>query len=334
MTPGTGRRRLIAGLALGTAFAVLTGCVAAGQPFGALDRAVNTAAHHATVAHPALLAAARTVTLLGGAAVLTALVVIAVALLARTDRRRAVAVLALTAGAALVHSLLKVLVGRARPTFTDPLVHLASQAFPSGHATNSTVVYGTLLLLTVPRIGPAAGRRLLTLGVAVLVAGVAASRVLLGAHWLTDVVGGLLLGLTWLAVFFPTATRCAGSTAADRAKASLALRHTAPSPFAVTARPDPGVPGAVIRRVRLGWHQAGQDWRYEDVSRDQWEIVCRDCGDDEGPPQRQTSNVSLLRRPIVGPTRARTALQHHLDAHPQTDPGRSGRSQVGQHQTG
>ena len=44
-----------------------------------------------------------------------------------------------------------------------------------------------------------------------LVAGVASSRVLLGAHWLTDVVGGLLLGLTWLAVFFPTATRCAGS---------------------------------------------------------------------------------------------------------------------------
>ena len=252
MTPGTGRRRLIAGVALGTAFAALTGCVAAGQPFGALDRAVNTAAHHATVAHPALLAAARTVTLLGDAAVLAPLVVLAVALLARTDRRRAVAVLTLTAGAALVHSLLKVLVGRARPTFTDPLVHLASQAFPSGHATTSTVVYGTLLLLTVPRIGPAAGRRLLTLGVAVLVAGVAASRVLLGAHWLTDVVGGRLRGLTWLAVFFPTATRCAGSTAADRAKASLALQHTAPSPFAVTARPDPGAPGAVIRRVRLG----------------------------------------------------------------------------------
>jgi len=332
VTPGTGRRRRLAGLAPGAAFAALTGCVAAGQPFGALDRAVNTAAHHATVAHPVLLAAARTVTLLGGAAVLTALVVLAAALLARTDRRRAVAVLALTAGAALVHSLLKVLIGRPRPTFADPLVHLASQAFPSGHATNSTVVYGTLLLLMLPRIGPAAGRRLLTLGVAVLVAGVAASRVLLGAHWLTDVVGGLLLGLTWLAVFFPTATRCAGSTDAGRAQASpnspssargrQAAQHTAPSPFAVTGRPDPGAPGALIRRVRFGWHQAGQDWRYEDVSRDQWELVCRDCGDDEGPPQRQTANVRLLRRPIVGPTRAQTALQHHLKAHRQTDPQR------------
>lgn len=60
----------------------------------------------------------------------------------------------------------------------------------------------------------------MTLGVAVLVAGVAASRVLLGAHWLTDVVGGLLLGLTWLAVFFPAAIRCAGSTDAGRAQAS------------------------------------------------------------------------------------------------------------------
>ena len=339
MTPGTGRRRLIAGVALGTAFAALTGCVAAGQPFGALDRAVNTAAHHATVAHPALLAAARTVTLLGGAAVLTTLFVIAVALLARTDRRRAVAVLALTAGAALVHSLLKVLVGRARPTFTDPLVHLASQAFPSGHATTSTVVYGTLLLLTLPRIGPAAGRRLLTLGVAGLVAAVAASRVLLGAHWLTDVVGGLLLGLTWLAVFFPATTRSASSIENGRSAASGGFpssaqgqqaARTAPSPFAVTARPDPAAPGAVIRRVRFGWHQAGQDWRYEDVSRDQWEIVCRDCGDDEGPPQRETAKVRLLRKPIVGPTRAQTAQQHHLNTHRQTAASRPpGRSQIG-----
>ncbi len=332
MTPGTGRRRRIAGLALGAAFAALTGCVAAGQPFGALDRAVNTAAHHATVAHPALLAAARTVTPLGGTAVLTALVVLAVALLARTDRRRAAAVLALTVGAALVHSLLKVLVGRPRPTFADPLVHLASQAFPSGHSTNSTVVYGTLLLLILPLIPAATGRRLLTLAVAVLVAAVAASRVLLGAHWLTDVVGGLLLGLTWLALFFPAATRSAESTENGRSAASegapssaqvqQAAQRTAPSPFAVTARPDPGAPGALIRRVRFGWHQAGQDWRYEDVSRDQWELVCRDCGDDEGPPQRQTADVSLLRRPIVGPTRAQTALEHHLKAHRQTDPQR------------
>jgi len=94
VTPATGRRRRIAGLAFGAAFAALTGCVAAGQPFGTLDRAVNTAAHHATLAHPVLLAAARSVTLLGGAAVLTALVVLAVVLLARTNRRRAVAVLA------------------------------------------------------------------------------------------------------------------------------------------------------------------------------------------------------------------------------------------------
>jgi len=174
----------------------------------------------------------------------------------------------------------------------------------------------------------------------VLVAAVAASRVLLGAHWLTAVVGGLLLGLTWLALFFPAATRSAESTENGRSAASegapssaqvqQAAQRTAPSPFAVTARLDPGATGAVIRRVRLGWHQAGQDWRYEDVSRDQWEIVCRDCGDDEGPPQRQTAKVRLLRKPIVGPTRAQTALAHHLDTHRQTAASRPpGRSQIG-----
>jgi len=138
---------------------------------------------------------------------------------------------------------------------------------------------------------------------------------------------GLLMGLAGLAAFLPAANRSAESTETGQpgasqgppgsARTQRAARDTEPSPFAVTARPDPEPTGAVIRRVRLGWHQAGHDWRYEDVSRDQWEIVCRDCGDDEGPPQRQTADVRLLRRPVIGRPRAQTALQHHLDAHRQ-----------------
>lgn len=110
-------------------------------------------------------------------------------------------------------------------------------------------------------------------------------------------------------------THCSPSQTPGSSPLRQASQRRTPSAFAATARPDAEATGAVIRRVRLGWHQAGQDWRYEDVSRDQWEIICRDCGDDEGPPQRQTAVVSLLRRPIVGRTRAQAALQHHVAAH-------------------
>ncbi len=130
--------------------------------------------------------------------------------------------------------------------------------------------------------------------------------------------------------FIPAAARSAGSTDAGQPGGSGArpsstrlrqpAQRTAPSPFAVTARPDPEATGAVIRRIRLGWHRAGQDWRYDDVSRDQWEIICRDCGDDEGAPPQQTADVRLLRRPVVGLARAQAALQHHLDTHRQTGP--------------
>jgi len=115
-------------------------------------------------------------------------------------------------------------------------------------------------------------------------------------------------------------THCSPSETPRSSPRRQAAQRATPSPFAVTARPDTEATGAVIRRVRLGWHQSGQNWRYEDVSRDQWEIICRDCGDDEGPPQRQSAAVSLLRRPIVGRTRAQAALQHHVAAHREIGP--------------
>jgi len=317
--------RRTAALLLAALFSGLAVCVRLGHPFGQVDAAVNRAAHHSALAHPTLLAAARAVTLLGGATVLVPVAVLTAALLARTDRRRALAVLVLAGGGALVHSLLKVLVGRPRPVFADPLVYVASQAFPSGHATNSTVVYGALLCVVLPRLDVAGSRRLAAVGTAVVVAGIASSRVLLGAHWLTDVVGGVVLGLSWLALFFPTPTdsprvqanrrsRSVGVSVSDRPEGSR-LRPT-PSPFAVTAHRnlDPTSP-AEVRRVRLGWHEAGGGWRYEDVSRDMWEIICRDCGDTQGPPQHQNAAVRRLRTPVTGRDRALKALQQHLAMH-------------------
>ncbi|MGW1541672.1 phosphatase PAP2 family protein [Streptomyces sp. NPDC002309] len=89
---------------------------------------------------------------------------------------------------------LKAAVGRERPQWSDPVDSAQYAAYPSGHAMTATVVLGLLLWLLHHH---GADRTLFrtVLAVAVVsVSGVGLTRVWLGVHWLTDVVGGWLLG--------------------------------------------------------------------------------------------------------------------------------------------
>ncbi|MEU9456571.1 phosphatase PAP2 family protein [Streptomyces sp. NPDC048277] len=89
---------------------------------------------------------------------------------------------------------LKVAVGRPRPVWPDPVDSAGYAAFPSGHAMTATVVCGLLLWL-LHRCGT--GRVLWRTAVAaagVSVVGVGLTRVWLGVHWPSDVLGGWLLG--------------------------------------------------------------------------------------------------------------------------------------------
>lgn len=109
----------------------------------------------------------------------------------------AVVVVLTTASGAILTQILKWLVGRARPDVVPHLRDVASSSFPSGHAALSAVVYLTLgLLLATAMTTPRA--RLYCLAWAVLLTVlVGASRVFLGVHYPTDVLGGWALGLAW-----------------------------------------------------------------------------------------------------------------------------------------
>lgn len=77
--------------------------------------------------------------------------------------------------------------------------HVSDAAFPSGHTTRGIALFGFLAVLTARDFRLA--WRWLPYTVATLIAlGIAASRLYLGAHWLSDVVGGLTLGLIWVTV--------------------------------------------------------------------------------------------------------------------------------------
>ncbi|MEV5437554.1 phosphatase PAP2 family protein [Streptomyces sp. NPDC052682] len=94
----------------------------------------------------------------------------------------------------LLQQSLKAAVGRPRPVFPDPVDSAHYAAFPSGHAMTATVVLGLLLWL-LHRGGVTRAVWHTAVAVAVVsVAGVGLTRVWLGVHWPTDVLGGWLLG--------------------------------------------------------------------------------------------------------------------------------------------
>jgi membrane-associated phospholipid phosphatase len=102
------------------------------------------------------------------------------------------------AGQFAASNLIKFAVARVRPDL-GPIRGLGTPSFPSGHATASAATFAALALVVGRDRSPLARARMMGVAVAFAVA-VAGSRVLLGVHWFSDVVSGLLLGWAWFAV--------------------------------------------------------------------------------------------------------------------------------------
>jgi undecaprenyl-diphosphatase len=112
-------------------------------------------------------------------------------------RRPAILVAVTMVGAALLSGGTKALVGRPRPVVAVVVHRASGRSFPSGHALTSFVAVGRLVLLLWPTCS--ARQRALLLGVAtLLVTAIGFSRLALGVHYLTDVLGGWLIGALWL----------------------------------------------------------------------------------------------------------------------------------------
>jgi membrane-associated phospholipid phosphatase len=104
------------------------------------------------------------------------------------------------AGAGLLGAALKLAFERPRPPFGDPAIHESTLSFPSGHSMGSVVGYGLLAYVTVLALARPWQGILAAFALGLLVLLIGFSRIYLGAHYLSDVLGGLTVGGFWVGV--------------------------------------------------------------------------------------------------------------------------------------
>jgi membrane-associated phospholipid phosphatase len=191
---------VVAGLLLAVPFALLLLLVADHWgPLQRLDVSLDTHLNSFAYRHDGYVSVLRAIsTVLSPAVFELVSVVVGAVLLVRRQPRLAVWLVVTVFGGGLLSTLLKSAVGRQRPLVAHPVAHALSASFPSGHALGVVVGVGALLLVALPSVPRPWRPAAVVLGVLAVLA-VGFSRLGLGVHYLSDVLGGYLLGAGWLA---------------------------------------------------------------------------------------------------------------------------------------
>jgi undecaprenyl-diphosphatase len=169
-------------------------------PLESVDHGLAAGLNRVASAHRPVVAVMDLISLVGSSSVLSWLVVIATVLLVVRGRYRLALYLPVTwLGAVGLDPALKAAVGRLRPVVAHPVATAGGNSFPSGHSLGSIAGYGALLLVFLPAL-PRRARKPVTAAVVLLVAAVGFSRLALGVHYLSDVLGALALGIAWLGI--------------------------------------------------------------------------------------------------------------------------------------
>ena len=146
-----------------------------------------------------LVTAFELVTLSGNAVVLSAIVLsVGVVLWRRGAANDTALLVAAFFGAEVVNAAMKLAFRRPRPELA--FLDLDTYSFPSGHSAAATAAFGALAFLLWPHVRTVARRVALVSATVFAIALVGFSRLYLGVHYLSDVLGGFALGAAWLSI--------------------------------------------------------------------------------------------------------------------------------------
>ena len=170
-----------------------------------LDRSIEATLYAG--GRPGLIVVARILTILGEPTVLVGGGFIVAAWLWYRGRARFAfgLLLVILVGRGLTE-VQKYWIARARPTIEPHLVVVKTSSFPSGHSASSMIFYLTVAVALVP----AGWRRVAAAGAVILSLLIGLSRVMLGVHWPSDVIGGWSFGMLWVLVTLRPAERLFG----------------------------------------------------------------------------------------------------------------------------
>jgi undecaprenyl-diphosphatase len=154
--------------------------------------------HHRS---PGLTRVAMEITALGGASVTILVVLLASVFLWLSKHKWSVYVLMLVVlGTKVLNDLLKGGFGRERPSIVESITETSSQSFPSGHAMSAFVTYASVAYL-IGRLEPSKRLRYAIWTVAfLLILAIGTTRMYLGVHYPSDIIGGYLAGAAWIFV--------------------------------------------------------------------------------------------------------------------------------------
>lgn len=175
---------------------VLTGLVGVGfDPLVDLDHVAARQAYDATFGHHGRVGFWEAVTAWGGPPTMRLVMLVgAIALAVARRGSLAVWLVVLSVVEAVVAPSAKLLLERPRPAWVEPIATAGSTSFPSGHAAAAATAATAGILVAGLLLRSRLARLLVTSALVLTAGAVAASRVFLGVHYVSDVVGGALLG--------------------------------------------------------------------------------------------------------------------------------------------
>ena len=152
------------------------------------------------MATPAGLRVARMLSLIGGPAAMSVLGITGAAVLAlrRGERLLLAGWVCAIVGGGVLDWVLKVTFHRPRPMFADPFANGYGFSFPSGHSMGSAIGFGMLAYIIVRHLHREAWKVAVVTAAVLLTGAVGTSRLYLGVHFPSDVLGGFAAGVMWL----------------------------------------------------------------------------------------------------------------------------------------